>query len=312
VIRDSTAATRPFAEMAVRVLASSAPSWDAMRDAVAAVRSLHARSPHDSLMVLVVPGLSEDDIRRLVPQAASSTAPDADAVFAALVAKVLGAQPPPIRPDELLIMLHAGGTANQDGQPDRAKQDRVTKAIVACLTHSQPGAAQRKTISEEAVAATLQRLVDSDPLPELLMFTVIMAYRMSSLANMINTRILPRLVERRVWLNQTLWEGVRVLCSQNQVVSAEVVLSLPLPQFKEMVNSGGKKGQAQDKVKHAQAWVSNLRNSRRRDIRPEIAQAMEEILPSKPQSGAKAAAAAAAAKATTATPARGGGGGGEN
>jgi len=87
------------------------------------------------------------------------------------------------------------------------------------------------------LAVALQQLVDAEPLPPLLMRTVILtAQRFPSLVSSgFITSSLAHLIRHRVWLDARLWDGVVKCFKMLGSRSFSILLQLPEPQLADVL-----------------------------------------------------------------------------
>ncbi|XP_018431273.1 PREDICTED: symplekin-like [Nanorana parkeri] len=123
----------------------------------------------------------------------------------------------PLTPGDLLVALH-----NIDSS--KCDMKSVIKATNLCF-------AARSVYTSEVLAVVLQQLMDSTPLPMLLMRTVIQALGMYPRLGGFIMNILTRLIYKQVWKYPKVWEGFIKCCQRTKPQSFSVLLQLPPPQL---------------------------------------------------------------------------------
>ncbi|XP_017489766.1 PREDICTED: symplekin-like, partial [Rhagoletis zephyria] len=120
----------------------------------------------------------------------------------------------PISPTDLLVALH-----NIDSTKCELKF--VVKATDLCLD-------ERAIYTSDVLAVVMQMLLEQQPLPTLLMRTVIKALRAyPRLENFVLNNILQRCIVKQVWSQKAVWDGFVKCCQQTMPKSFPVLLQLP-------------------------------------------------------------------------------------
>ncbi|XP_014229710.1 symplekin [Trichogramma pretiosum] len=128
----------------------------------------------------------------------------------------------PVTPAELLIALHTI-------DPSKAELKTIIKATSLCF-------AEKQIFTQEIVAVVMQQLMDMNPLPTLLMRTVIQSLTLYPRLSGFVMNILQRLILKQVWKFPKVWEGFVKCCERTQPQSFSVILQLPPPQLSEALN----------------------------------------------------------------------------
>ncbi|CAG5127927.1 unnamed protein product, partial [Candidula unifasciata] len=91
-----------------------------------------------------------------------------------------------------------------------------------------------KTTIKEVLAIVMQQLMEQDPLPTLLMRTVIQSLSMYPRLIGFVLNILQRLIIKKVWKQKKVWEGFIRCCQRAKPQSFQVLLQLPAAQLKDV------------------------------------------------------------------------------
>ncbi|KAF9202094.1 hypothetical protein BGZ49_007734 [Haplosporangium sp. Z 27] len=127
---------------------------------------------------------------------------------------------PIMSPSELLIELHA--------LEEVVGRRAACEAMDICFNHPE-------IYRSEIIAVVLQQLLDQPTIPSLFMWTVIQAITLyKNLVGFVNSMILAKLVNRKVWTRDVLWKGFVRCAKLMQPTSCSVLASLPKPQQKEV------------------------------------------------------------------------------
>ncbi|KAF9352007.1 hypothetical protein BGX26_010092 [Mortierella sp. AD094] len=131
------------------------------------------------------------------------------------------ARGPIMSPSELLIELHA--------LEDTVGWKAACEAMDICFNHPE-------IYKSEIIAVVLQQLLDQPAIPSLFMRTVIQAITLyKNLVGFVNSMILAKLINRKVWTRPVLWKGFVRCAKIMQPTSSSVLASLPKPQLKEVL-----------------------------------------------------------------------------
>lgn len=124
-----------------------------------------------------------------------------------------------ITPAELLIALHTI-------DPNKAELKTVMKATSLCFS-------EKTVYTQEVVAVVMKNLMEMNPLPTLLMRTVIQSLTLYPRLIGFVMNILQRLILKQVWKQPKVWEGFVKCCERTQPQSFSVILQLPPQQLAE-------------------------------------------------------------------------------
>ncbi|KAF9114409.1 hypothetical protein BGX27_010880 [Mortierella sp. AM989] len=128
---------------------------------------------------------------------------------------------PIMSPSELLIELHA--------LEDTVGWKAACEAMDICFNHPE-------IYKSEIIAVVLQQLLDQPTIPSLFMRTVIQAITLyKNLVGFVNSMILAKLINRKIWTRPVLWKGFVRCAKLMQPTSSSVLASLPKPQLKEVL-----------------------------------------------------------------------------
>lgn len=207
--------------LVMQVLHTLTDSGTVAPDLLAAGRKLYATHDEDvRFMLPLIPGLSRDELRPLLPKLVNLTA----AQFKAALQRAVGGKEPPMSPTEMLVALHTLETSSkEDGLP-------LKKVMEACNTCFQA----RTLFTPEVLASALQQIVELTPLPLIFMRTVIQTGTAAPNLKGFVIEILSRLVTRQVWrMDPKLWDGWLRCVTQNLPASGAVMLQLPAGQLED-------------------------------------------------------------------------------
>ncbi|XP_070500737.1 symplekin [Chironomus tepperi] len=125
----------------------------------------------------------------------------------------------PITPTELLVSLHAIDT-------QQAELKLIVKATSLCI-------AEKDVYTHEVLGVVMQQLVEMNPLPTLLMRTVIQSHTLYPRLSGFITNLLQRLIVKQVWKNKLIWDGFVKCCQKLQPQSMGVMIQLPASQLQD-------------------------------------------------------------------------------
>jgi len=108
--------------------------------------------------------------------------------------------------------------------PNPSQVRLLIQAVQTCI-------AERSVFSQEVMAATLQLLVEQEPLPKLTVRTIMQSLTLWPRSVEFVMNIVQRLLAKQVWSTPPLWQGVVKLLHQAMPVSFPVLLQLPRPQL---------------------------------------------------------------------------------
>ncbi|KAH0548751.1 symplekin [Cotesia glomerata] len=147
----------------------------------------------------------------------------------------------PLTPAELLIALH-----NIDSS--KAELMNVIKATTLCF-------AEKQVFTQETLAVVIQHLVEINPLPTLLMRTVLQSLSSYPGLSGFVMNILQRLIMKQVWKFPKVWEGFVKCCQKLQPQSFAVVLQLPPQQLADAFKMSS--GLKERLVSHIEQFTEN-------------------------------------------------------
>lgn len=186
---------------------------------VSRVRDLYATRVSDvRFLIPVLNGLTKKEILAALPKLIKLNPVVVKEVFN----KLLGLQNVndeilPVSPTELLVTLHLI-------DPIKADLKYIIKATALCF-------AEKHTYTQDVVAGVLQILVEEEPIPVLLMRSVLQALAIYPSLSGLVLNILQTLIEKEVWLNKVAWEGWIKCCERVLPESVSVLLKLPAAPF---------------------------------------------------------------------------------
>ena len=189
---------------------------------IAAVEALAAANGDD--VTYIVPLLGSFDAKRvksLVPKLVGS-APE---IFADALNRLTASNPPrPLTAPEIIVALHDVDPA-RDGVPLK----RIIDACGACFDRPD-------VFPAEALAAALQKMVESTPLPLLFMRTVIQAESASPTLREFTLGLLRTLARRQVWkMDPKIWEGFMRCAKRSAPRSFPLLCELPPTALAELL-----------------------------------------------------------------------------
>jgi len=126
----------------------------------------------------------------------------------------------PLGPADLLVALH-------DIDLEKNEMKTVIRATGFCF-------AQPQIFTQEVLALVLQQLMERDPIPTLLMRTVIQSLSMYPRLLGFILNILSRLIRKQVWTNKRVWEGFIRCCQRTEPQSYSILLQLQPPQLRDV------------------------------------------------------------------------------
>ncbi|XP_028823500.1 symplekin-like [Denticeps clupeoides] len=185
------------------------------------VRDLyHKRVPDVRFLIPVINGLEKKEVIQALPKLIKLNPIVVKEVFN----RLLGTQHSegsssmsPLTPGELLIALH-----NIDST--KCDMKSIIKATNLCF-------GEKNVYTSEVLAVVMQQLMEQNPLPMLLMRTVIQSLTMYPRLVGFIMNILSRLIQKQVWKYPKVWEGFVKCCQRTKPQSFTVLLQLPPPQL---------------------------------------------------------------------------------
>nr|XP_033812330.1 symplekin isoform X2 [Geotrypetes seraphini] len=185
------------------------------------VRDLYQkRLPDVRFLIPVLNGLEKKEIIQALPKLIKLNPIVVKEVFNRLLGTQHGegnSSVSPLNPGELLIALH-----NIDST--KCDMKSIIKATNLCF-------GERNVYTSEVLAVVMQQLMEQNPLPILLMRTVIQSLTMYPRLGGFVMNILSRLIMKQVWKYPKVWEGFIKCCQRTKPQSFQVLLQLPPPQL---------------------------------------------------------------------------------
>ncbi|ESO08850.1 hypothetical protein HELRODRAFT_97791 [Helobdella robusta] len=124
-----------------------------------------------------------------------------------------------LNPIELLVTLHTLDSNKVD-------MKTIIKACNLCF-------AERSVYTQDTLALVIQQLLDLNPLPTLIMRTVIQALATYPRLTGFVINIMQRLLTKQVWKNKKVWEGFVRCCQRTKPQSFQILLQLQPAQLKD-------------------------------------------------------------------------------
>ncbi|XP_075704540.1 symplekin isoform X2 [Rhinoderma darwinii] len=191
------------------------------------VRDLYQkRLPDVRFLIPVLNGLDKKEVVQALPKLIKLNPIVVKEVFNRLLGTQHGdgsSSMSPLTPGDLLVALH-----NIDSS--KCDMKSVIKATNLCFS-------ARSVYTSEVLAVVLQQLMDTTPLPMLLMRTVIQALGMYPRLGGFIMNILTRLIYKQVWKYPKVWEGFIKCCQRTKPQSFSVLLQLPPPQLHSVLQT---------------------------------------------------------------------------
>ncbi|RWS16735.1 symplekin-like protein [Dinothrombium tinctorium] len=188
---------------------------------VARVRDLyHKRVPDVRFLIPVLNGLTKKEVIAALSKLIKLNPVVVKEVFNRLLGTHVESgsmYQSPLTPAELLIALH-----NID--PSKCDMKTIIKATSLCF-------AEKNIYTAEVLAVVMQLLMDQNPLPTLLMRTVIQSLSLYPRLIGFVMNILQRLILKQVWKQKKVWEGFIKCCQKTKPQSFQVLLQLPAAQL---------------------------------------------------------------------------------
>ncbi|XP_029475439.1 symplekin isoform X2 [Rhinatrema bivittatum] len=185
------------------------------------VRDLYQkRLPDVRFLIPVLNGLEKKEIIQALPKLIKLNPIVVKEVFNRLLGTQHGegnSSVSPLNPGELLIALH-----NIDST--KCDMKSIIKATNLCF-------GERNVYTSEVLAVVMQQLMEQNPLPILLMRTVIQSLTMYPRLGGFVMNILSRLIMKQVWKYPKVWEGFIKCCQRTKPQSFQVLLQLPPQQL---------------------------------------------------------------------------------
>ncbi|OQV18470.1 Symplekin [Hypsibius exemplaris] len=215
--------------LVLRIIHLLTETHPATPELIASIRTLYSdRIPDVRFLIPILNGLPKEDIFAALPKLIKLNPVLVQEVFHRLLGTGKHKQDstqrkPSVTPAEVLIELH---------KIDLGKVDAKTliKATGLCLE-------EKELYNYETMVFVLKNLVEIDPLPFLLMRTVLQTMQMHNRLLPFIMNILQRLVEKQVWNLPLLWEGFVKCCEKTVPSSFPVILLLPAERLLTVLDS---------------------------------------------------------------------------
>ncbi|GAB6020191.1 hypothetical protein CHUAL_014111 [Chamberlinius hualienensis] len=202
----------------IHILTDKAPPSAAL---VARVRDLyHKRVPDVRFLIPVLNGLTKKEVVAALPKLIKLNPVVVKEVFNRLLGghNDSGAgYTNPLTPSELLVALH-----NIDSS--KCDMKTIIKATSLCF-------GEKHIYTQEVLAVVMQQLMDQNPMPTLLMRTVLQSLSLYPRLIGFVMNILQRLILKQVWRQKKVWEGFIKCCQRTKPQSYQVLLQLPVAQL---------------------------------------------------------------------------------
>ncbi|KAJ9591457.1 hypothetical protein L9F63_002063 [Diploptera punctata] len=227
----------------IHILTDKAPP---SMELVARVRELyHTRVSDVRFLIPVLNGLTKKEVIAALPKLIKLNPVVVKEVFNRLLgthSEIMN-HTSPLTPAELLIALH-----NID--PSKCELKTVIKATSMCF-------AEKQAYTQEVLAVVMQHLMEQNPLPTLLMRTVIQSLSLYPRLIGFVMNILQRLIMKQVWKQKKVWEGFIKCCQRTEPQSFQVLLQLPPAQLSDVLTSSP--DLHQPLLSHVMAFTENQR-----------------------------------------------------
>ena len=187
------------------------------------VRDLYQkRVPDVRFLIPVLNGLSKKEVIDALPALIMLNPNVVKEVFNRLLNDNSNFQSP-LTPSELLIALH-----NIDS--NKCDMKTIIKATGLCFN-------EKNVYTSEVLAVVIQLLMEQNPLPTLLMRTVIQSVSLYPQLIGFVMNVLQRLILKQVWKEDKVWQGFIKCCQRTKPKSFQVLLQLPAPQLRTVFTS---------------------------------------------------------------------------
>merc|ERR1712059_177313 len=163
-------------------------------------------------------------------------------------------------PADLMIALH-----NID--PVKCDMKTIIKATGLCFQ-------EKSVYTMEVLTIVLQQLMEQKEIPLLLMRTVIQSVALYPNLIGFTMNILQRLIVKQVWKQKMLWEGFIKCCERTKPQSFRVLLQLPPPQLRMLLDS------ATDLREPLLEHVQGFTESQRQHVPGTIMEVLYNVAPS--------------------------------
>jgi len=202
-------------------------------DLVSRVRNLYNKRVFDvRFLIPVLNGLSKEEIITALPKLIQLNPNVVKEVFNRLLgihADSKTQHASPITPEELMVELHC---MEVSGAASKCDIKSVIRATSLCFAESE-------IYSQDVLAKVINQLVEVNPLPTLLMRTVIQTLNLHPRLIGFVMNILARLIRKQVWTQPKIWEGFVKCCQRTLPKSIPILLMLPHVQLKQVLEEEG-------------------------------------------------------------------------
>lgn len=111
----------------------------------------------------------------------------------------------------------------------QAELKLIVKATSLCI-------AEKEVYTHEVLGVVMQQLIEMNPLPTLLMRTVIQSHTLYPRLSGFITNLLQRLIVKQVWKSKLIWDGFVKCCQKLQPQSMGVLIQLPAAQLQDALS----------------------------------------------------------------------------
>lgn len=214
---------------------------------VARVRNLyHNQVPDVRILIPVLNGLTKKEVLDALPklfQHKPETVKKALSCLWGIQNDSLGGYPGPITPTDLLITLH-----NMDSSKCDIKN--MMTAIKLCVV-------EKRVYTQEVLSVVFLQLMNQNPLPTLMMRTVLQSLNIHPKLSGFVLNMLQKLILKQVWKQKKAWEGFRKCCENTKPQSFAVILQLPPKILQELLEKSP--GIKDPLLVHVMAFTDNQR-----------------------------------------------------
>jgi len=190
---------------------------------VSRVRDLyHKRVSDVRFLIPILNGLSKKEVIDALPELIMLNPNVVKEVFNRLLNDNSNFQSP-LTPSELLIALH-------NVESSKCDMKTIIKATSLCF-------AEKNIYTPEVLGVVMQKLMEQNPLPTLLMRTVIQSVSLYPQMIGFVMNVLQRLIVKQVWKQKKVYEGFIKCCQRTKPKSFQVLLQLPAPQLRTVFAS---------------------------------------------------------------------------
>lgn len=216
--------SRVVVDFAVAITAASMSRTAGLppENLVNAVRTRYEKTKDARLLLTVLTGLHRNQLLSYLPVLVAMEGSAGDVSFQAMITKVMAARPQVLAPDDLLVELHM--------LPCTPK---VCAALKTCFEMT-------GVFTQSVIATTLQKILETSFLPDLLMRTVLLSRRLypSLEAYIRETVILGThgAIRKRIWEKEVLWKGFVQYCATLDAQSLVMLVRLPEDKLVELLS----------------------------------------------------------------------------